>query len=70
VNADAVGHYRNSAGALAFMGALGLVIGGIDRFLMPQELGFISGNAIFAFSLLFLAVAAWMASRQVSHAIG
>ena len=61
---DAVGHYRNAAGALAFMGTLGLLVAGIETWWLPQDLGFIDSDGIFAISTLYLGAAAWMATRR------
>ena len=61
---EAVGHYRTTAGALAFMAVVGFLVGAIDTWALPQNLGFIKSDAIFGFSALYLGVAAWMATRQ------
>jgi len=64
VTSDAVGHYHTTAGALAFMGAVGMTAAAIDSFWLPQDLGFIDSNAIFAISTLFFVVAGWMWTRR------
>ena len=67
---DSSGHYHVSGGAIGFVGVLGLVIGSIDRWLIPQDLGFIDSTAIFTISGVFLAVAAWMLSRRPARSAG
>jgi hypothetical protein len=53
------GHYRTTAGALAFMGALGLSVAGASA-ASAAELRFIEPSAMALFSALYLAVAAVM----------
>ncbi len=56
----AVGHYRTSAAALAFVGALGVVVGAAST-AAATELHFIDGHAMMCFSLLYLVTATYMA---------
>lgn len=56
-------HYRTVAGAVAFVGAVGLAVAGFAR-LSSMELGFIDPTAMAGFSLLYLATAAAMTRRK------
>ena len=56
----AVGHYRTSAAAIAFVGALGVVIGAVST-AVGTEMHFIDGRAMMGFSLLYLVTALYMA---------
>ena len=57
---SAVGHYRTSAGALGFVGALGVVVGAVST-ATGIELHFIDGQAMVGFSLLYVVIAMYMA---------
>ena len=59
----AAGHYRTSAAAIAFVGALGLVVGAAST-AASTELQFIDGRAMMGFSLLYLVTAMYMAFAQ------
>ena len=59
----AAGHYRTSGAALAFVGALGLVVGAVST-AAATELQFIDGRAMMGFSLLYLVTAMYMAFAQ------
>ena len=60
---SASGHYRTAAGALAFMGCVGLGMGALAA-TSSVDLGFIDANAMFVFSTLFLLVAVAMVMRR------
>jgi len=59
----AVGHYRTSAAALAFVGALGGIVGAVST-AGGMELHFIDGYAMMGFSLLYVVTAMFMAFPQ------
>jgi hypothetical protein len=59
----AAGHYRTSGAAIAFVGALGLVVGAAST-AGATELHFIDGPAMMGFSLLYLVTAMYMAFAQ------
>jgi hypothetical protein len=60
---EASGHYRTAAGAVAFVGTVGLGMTGL-ALVTGADLRFIDPPALLGFSVLFLVVAAAMVARR------